>query len=251
MEQWHIENSSKSFFDQIFCIFALKVVVRRSDNGGIFLICHDVCESLSVFQQTIAVRAGVVWLCKYCAAACQLSAARGSVCSSRSPPPGSAPAAAPAMVTLVMSNSTSIYAICVKSNMIKHSNKLFPPETLPPRSLLSGSFGSLLKPNCQSSEVKVFQTSVPVSVWNNFIHNINNINIEELYCLLFVNPDTRDWRTVLELLSEVSNIWRIMRPNFTTYISRGLETQRKRTGNSKLVTSWHRNCNTKQFGDNV
>ena len=126
------------------------MVVRRSDNGGIFLICRDVCESLSVFQQTIAVRAGVVRLCKYCAAACQLSAARGSVCSSRSPRPGSAPAAAPAMVTLVMSNSTSIYAICVKSNMIKHSNKLFPPETLPPRSLLAGSFGSLLKPNCQS-----------------------------------------------------------------------------------------------------
>ena len=39
------------------------MVVRRSDNGGIFLICRDVCESLSVFQQTIAVRAGVV----YCA----------------------------------------------------------------------------------------------------------------------------------------------------------------------------------------
>ena len=59
---------------------------------------------------------------------------------------------------------TSIYAICVKSNMIKHSNKLFPPKTLPPRSLLSGSFGSLLQPNCQSSEEKIFQTSVPVSV---------------------------------------------------------------------------------------
>ena len=33
------------------------MVVRRSDNGGIFLICRDVCESLSVFQQTIAMRA--------------------------------------------------------------------------------------------------------------------------------------------------------------------------------------------------
>ena len=40
------------------------------------------------------------------------------------------------------------------------------------------------------NEEKVFQTSVPVSDGNNFIHNIN---IEELYCLLFVNPDTRDW----------------------------------------------------------
>ena len=112
------------------------------------------------------------------------------MCSSRSPRPGSAPAAAPAMVTLVMSNSTSIYAICVKSNMIKHSNKLFPPETLPPRSLLLSSFGSLLQPNCQSIKRR-YSRQASQFLMETILFIISTLRNSTV--LLFVNPDTRDW----------------------------------------------------------
>ena len=152
------------------------------------------------------------------------------MCSSRSPGPGSAPAAAPAMVTLVMSNSTSIYAICVKSNMIKHTNKLFPPETLPPRSLLSGSFGSLLKPNCQSmkrrysrqaSQFQFETTLFTISI----ISTLRNSTV-----LLFVNPDTRD-RSAQNCVGVIVRSIKYLENNETKLHYLHLEGTRKRTGN--------------------
>ena len=48
----------------------------------------------------------------------------------------------------------------------------------------SGQFWIFAKTELPINEEKVFQTSVPVSDGNNLIHNINNINIEELYCFV-------------------------------------------------------------------
>ena len=70
--------------------------------------------------------------------------------------------------------------------------------------------------------------------------------------LLFVTPDTRD-KSAQNCVGVIVRNIKYLENNEAKlhYLHlEGLKTQRKRTGNSKLVTSWHRNCNTKQFGDN-
>ena len=77
--------------------------------------------------------------------------------------------------------------------------------------------------------------------------------MEDSTVLLFVNTDTRD-KSAQNCVGVIVRNIKYLENNEAKlhYLHlEGTQNTEKKDGKFEALTSWHRNCNTKQFGDNM